>query len=260
MVPTGYNSIDQLIGGVKPGQLVILGARPSAGKTALALNMAIEMEQKNCNVAFLSLEMSTEEVIERMAASMAQVKLKLFSEANSFSEDEQLKVTDVFSRIQNMNIVIDDKASITPAYVRRYARKMQKDSKKNVIIIDYLTLMNSDTNYGENRRLAVEDISRQLKIIAKENQCAIIALSQLSRGVESRTDKRPMMSDLREAGGIEQDADMIFLLYRDDYYNKPTEYDPQGKSVVECIVVKNRNGEVGTAKLDFYKPIQRFYG
>lgn len=259
LMPTGFESIDQLIGGFEEGQLVVIGARPSAGKTALALNIGIEMEKRNCNVAVFSLETTVKKIGQRIVSSLSRVNLTKFKYPDSLSQDELLKITDSLDVYQKMNIRVNDDSNVTPADIRRTASKMQREGTNNVIIIDYLTLMKSDKKLND-RRLEVEDISRQLKIIAKEFKCVIIALSQLSRGVESRNDKRPMMSDLREAGGIEQDADMIFLLYRDDYYNKPEEYDHAGKSVVECIVAKNKDGEVGTAKLDFYKPIQRFYG
>lgn len=259
LMPTGFKNLDQLIGGFEPGQLIVVGARPSAGKTALALNIGIEMEKLNCNIAVFSLETTVKKITQRIAASIAQVNLHKFKYPDSFSEDELLKLTDSLDTFQKMNFTVDENPLVTPADIRKTAIKMNKESDKNIIIIDYLTLMKSDKNFGVNNRLEVEDISRQLKIIAKEQRCVIIALSQLSRGVESRNDKRPMMSDLREAGGIEQDADMIFLLYRDDYYNKPKEYDPNAVSIIECIVAKNKDGEVGTAKLQFYKKIQRFY-
>ena len=145
----------------------------------------------------------------------------------------------------------------TPVDIRRAASTMKQESDRNVIIIDYLTLMKSDTNFRD-RRLEVEDISRKLKVIALEYNCTVIALSQLSRGVEGRNDKRPMMSDLREAGGIEQDADVIFMLHREDYYDREKADEVTGISELECIIAKNRNGATGTATLNFHKKIQRF--
>lgn len=255
---TGYKQLDNVIGGFEPGQLIILAGRPSTGKTAFALNLALQLEQNGNNIALFSLETTTKKIIQRFVSSMARVKLNRFKDPNSISDDERLKLTEAMTRFKDMNITINADEVATPLTISRTASKMSQESERNVIIIDYLTLMKSNGTFRD-RRLEVEDISRKLKIIAKQFNCVVIALSQLSRGVESRNDKRPMMSDLREAGGIEQDADMIFLLYRDDYYNKATEYDPIGKSEVECIIAKSKDTEIGTVLFQFYKPVQRFY-
>lgn len=259
MMKTGFKSIDNYIGGFKPGQLVIVGARPSLGKTAFALNMALELEKNGCNVTVFSLEMAAKDIVTRMMASQTLIDLKKFDEADALTNEEIEKSINFLDRYSKSNIRVNSDPKTTPIEIRRAASTMQQESDKNVIIIDYLTLMNSDTNFKDNRRLEVEDISRKLKIIALEYKCTVIALSQLSRGVEGRNDKRPMMSDLREAGGIEQDADMIFMLHREDYYNRDKVDDHSGISELECIITKNRNGATGTAKLDFYKKIQRFY-
>ncbi|TDM48245.1 damage-inducible protein [Macrococcoides goetzii] len=259
IMKTGYRAIDNYIKGFKAGQLVVVGARPALGKTAFALNMAMALENNGANVTVFSLEMPGVDIVNRMLSAHTLVNLEKFDEPDALSEQDIEKIIVSLEKFNksNINIIADPK--VTPADVRREAMKMSEESEKNVILIDYLTLMKSDTSFKDNRRLEVEDISRKLKILALEFKCTVIALSQLSRGVESRNDKRPMMSDLREAGGIEQDADMVFMLHREDYYDQEKVDDVTGISELECIITKNRNGATGTAKLQFYKKIQRFY-
>ncbi|MDU3949990.1 MAG: DnaB-like helicase C-terminal domain-containing protein [Staphylococcus epidermidis] len=232
-VKTGIASIDNKIIGFEPGQLNVLGARPSLGKTSLALTMMWNIAQRGYPTTFFSLETGGNNIVD----------------SSVMSAIDQIKKCN--------SLKIEDQAQMTPQDVREVAS--QKTDKPHVIFIDYLTLMQSDVPQRD-RRLEVEKISRDLKIIAKETGCIIIALSQLSRGVESRSDKRPMMSDLREAGGIEQDANMIFFLYRDDYYDQDQQDNITGKSEIEFIISKNKDGETGVAHLDFYKKTQRFYG
>lgn len=258
LLKTGYKNLDSLISGFEPGQLVVIAARPSMGKTAFALNIGCELESNNCNVAVFSLETTAKKITQRVIASRTLVNLSKFKYPESINQDEMLKITEFMDRFQKMNFMINDGSQITPKDIQNQAARMMNESDNNVIIIDYLTLMKSDENI-KDRRLEVEDISRKLKIIAKEYKCVIIALSQLSRGVEGRNDKRPVMSDLREAGGVEQDADMIFMLYRPDYYNKEQEETQHAKSDVECIVAKNKDGATGTADFEFYRKVQRFY-
>lgn len=257
VMETGFTSIDNYISGFKPGQLVVVGARPSLGKTAFALNMAIELEKNDCNVTVFSLEMSSKDIVTRMMASQTLIDLKKFEKVDALTNEEIEKSINFLDRYSKSNIRVNADPKATPADIRRAASTMKQESDRNVIIIDYLTLMKSDTNFRD-RRLEVEDISRKLKIIALEYNCTVIALSQLSRGVEGRSDKRPMMSDLREAGGIEQDADMVFMLHREDYYDREKVDEVTGISEVECIIAKNRNGATGTATLNFHKKIQRF--
>ncbi len=251
---TGFNNLDSLIDGFQPGQLNMIGARPSAGKTALAINMGTNFAMSGCSVTFVSLETNERKITDRILSSLSKVQLHKFKNADLLTDDDIEKVIDQIGVYEKLDFKIVDNNNITPQKIRNI---ISNNDKQNVVIIDYVQLMKADGNF-KDRRLEVETISRELKILAKETNAIIIALAQLSRGVEHRNDKRPMMSDLKEAGGLEQDGDVIMLLYRDDYYNQPEVPDSFGKSEVECIVAKNKDGQVGTVKLDFYKPIQRF--
>ena len=257
-IKTGIKSIDNKIMGFERGQLNVLGARPSLGKTALALNMLWNITLAGYPTTFFSLETGGNNIVERLVSSITNIPLYKIKQADGLSDKDTTQVMNAIDQIKkHSNLRIEDQAQMTPQDVREVA--MQPSDKPHVIFIDYLTLMQSDIPQRD-RRLEVEKISRDLKIIAKETGCVIIALSQLSRGVESRNDKRPMMSDLREAGGIEQDANMIFFLYREDYYDKEMQDNETGKSDIEFIIAKNKDGETGTAELEFYKKSQRFYG
>ncbi|UTH13018.1 replicative DNA helicase [Macrococcus equipercicus] len=258
LIKTGYSQLDNLIGGWEPGQLVVVGARPSTGKTAFALNLALKLADKGSHVSLFSLETTNKKITQRILATMSRVHLNKFKTPDAFTDDEQDKLAESLEKYKDMSLVVHDNDHVTPSMISREASRMKQTSKNNVIIIDYLTLMMSDGKHRD-RRLEVEEISRKLKIIAKEQKCVIIALSQLNRGVESRTEKRPVMSDLREAGGIEQDADMVFLLYRDDYYNRTKEPDAFGKSDIECIIAKSKDSATGTALFSFYKTTGGFF-
>ncbi|MCY1602887.1 DnaB helicase C-terminal domain-containing protein [Staphylococcus pettenkoferi] len=257
-IKTGINSIDSKIIGFESGQLNVLGARPSLGKTSLALTMMWHIARTGIPTTFFSLETDGSNIVERLVAMMTNIPLHKIKRGDGLKPEEVDKVMQAIDVIKKHNhLRIEDKAQLTPSDIREVA--MQSNGKPNVIFIDYLTLMSSDTPQ-KDRRLEVEKISRDLKVIAKETRSTIIALSQLSRGVESRQDKRPLMSDLREAGGIEQDANMIFFLYREDYYDKDLVDNDTGKSDIEFIIAKNKDGETGTVDLEFYKKTQRFYG
>ncbi|MCY1589877.1 DnaB helicase C-terminal domain-containing protein [Staphylococcus pettenkoferi] len=257
-IKTGINSIDSKIIGFESGQLNVLGARPSLGKTSLALTMMWHIARTGIPTTFFSLETDGSNIVERLVAMMTNIPLHKIKRGDGLKPEEVDKVMQAIDVIKKQNhLRIEDKAQLTPSDIREVA--MQSNGKPNVIFIDYLTLMSSDTPQ-KDRRLEVEKISRDLKVIAKETRSTIIALSQLSRGVESRQDKRPLMSDLREAGGIEQDANMIFFLYREDYYDKDLVDNDTGKSDIEFIIAKNKDGETGTVDLEFYKKTQRFYG
>ncbi|RTX83297.1 damage-inducible protein [Staphylococcus gallinarum] len=257
-IKTGIKSIDNKIMGFEKGQLNVLAGRPSTGKTALALNVMWNIVLKSYPTTFFSLETGGNNIVERLVSSITNIPLHKVKQADGLSDEDTSKVMDAIDQIKKHgNLRIEDTAQITPQDIRE--RAMTQSDKPHVIFIDYLTLMQSDVQM-KDRRLEVEKISRDLKIIAKETGCVIIALSQLSRGVESRNNKRPMMSDLREAGGIEQDANMIFLLYRDDYYDQSMQDHETGKSDIEFNVAKNKDGETGTVELEFYKKSQRFYG
>lgn len=257
-IKTGINSIDSKIIGFESGQLNVLGARPSLGKTSLALTMMWNIARTGIPTTFFSLETDGSNIVERLVAMMTNIPLHKIKRGDGLKPEEVDKVMQAIDVIKKHNhLRIEDQAQLTPSDIREIA--MQSNGKPNVIFIDYLTLMSSDTPQ-KDRRLEVEKISRDLKVIAKETRSTIIALSQLSRGVESRQDKRPLMSDLREAGGIEQDANMIFFLYREDYYDKTLQDDDTGRSDIEFIIAKNKDGQTGTVDLEFYKKTQRFYG
>lgn len=254
--PTGLRNLDFKIEGFEKGQFNLIGARPSAGKTALALQFGINYARAGKRVTFVSLETDRVKIARRILASMSGVRLEKFKTKDLMTIEEKTKVNESAAEFLEMDFEIFDKNNITPQTIRSIIAR--DTEKQNVVIIDYIQLMKLGGAF-KDRRLEVEEISRQLKIVAKETGAIIISLAQLSRGVESRNDKRPMMSDLKEAGGLEQDADVIMLLYRDDYYNKPTEVDFNGKSDVECIIAKNKDGEVGKVDMEFYKPTQRFF-
>lgn len=257
-IKTGISSVDNRIMGFEAGQLNVLAGRPSTGKTSLALNVMWNIVLKGYPTTFFSLETGGNNIVERLVSSITNIPLHKVKQADGISDKETSNIMNAIDQIKkHSNLRIEDTAQITPQDVRE--RAMAQSELPHVIFIDYLTLMQSDVAQRD-RRLEVEKISRDLKIIAKETGCVIIALSQLSRGVESRNDKRPMMSDLREAGGIEQDANMIFLLYREDYYDKELIDNETGKSDIEFIIAKNKDGETGTVELKFYKKSQRFYG
>lgn len=256
-IKTGFKSIDSKIKGFERGQLNVLAGRPSTGKSALALNMVLNLVKDDYPVTFFSLETGGVAVTERLASTMSGIDLTKVKDTDMLSVEEIEKLSKVAGDMANRNnLRIEDTSILTPNNVREIA--MQKSDKPNIIFIDYLTLMQSDTPQ-KDRRLEVEKIARDLKIIAKETDSVIIALSQLSRGVESRQDKRPMMSDLKEAGGIESDANVVFLLYREDYYNQELADNETGKSEIEVNVAKNKDGETGIVNMEFYKKNQRFF-
>lgn len=249
MIPglsTGLRDLDFKINGLNKSDLLLIAARPAMGKTSFALNIGLNVAKKyQSTVAFFSLEMSREQLAMRLLSGESFVDSQKMA-TGKLSEDEWEKIFMAASALSQTDIRVDDNPSITVAEMNA---KLRRVDNLGLVIIDYLQLMNS-SGYGkgsENRVQAVGEISRSLKIMAKELNVPVICLSQLSRAVESRTDKRPIMSDLRESGAIEQDADAILFLYRDDYYNPNSEE----KNVAECIVSKNRHGETGTVKLQW---------
>ena len=249
MIPglsTGLRDLDFKINGLNKSDLLLIAARPAMGKTSFALNIGLNVAKKyRSTVAFFSLEMSREQLAMRLLSGESFVDSQKMA-TGKLSEEEWEKIFMAASALSQTDIRVDDNPSITVAEMNA---KLRRVDNLGLVIIDYLQLMNS-SGYGkgsENRVQAVGEISRSLKIMAKELNVPVICLSQLSRAVESRTDKRPIMSDLRESGAIEQDADAILFLYRDDYYNPASEE----KNVAECIVSKNRHGETGTVKLQW---------
>ena len=243
---TGLRDLDFKINSLNKSDLLLIAARPAMGKTSFALNIGLNVAKKyRSTVAFFSLEMSREQLAMRLLSGESFVDSQKMA-TGKLSEEEWEKIFMAASALSQTDIRVDDNPSITVAEMNA---KLRRVDNLGLVIIDYLQLMNS-SGYGkgsENRVQAVGEISRSLKIMAKELNVPVICLSQLSRAVESRTDKRPIMSDLRESGAIEQDADAILFLYRDDYYNPNSEE----KNVAECIVSKNRHGETGTVKLQW---------
>ena len=256
MIPgmsTGLRDLDSKINGLNNSDLVLVAARPAMGKSAFALNLGVNVAKKyHKTVAIFNLEMSREQLAMRLLASESFIELQKLA-TGKLSEDEWNKLCVASAALSQTDIRIDDNPSVTVADINAKCRRLDN---LGLIVIDYLQLM-MGSGYGkagENRVQVVGEISRALKIMAKELNVPVICLSQLSRGPESRTDKRPLLSDLRESGSIEQDADSVMFLYRDEYYNENSEE----KGIAECIVAKNRHGETGTVKLQWFGQYQLF--
>ncbi|MDW4150052.1 DnaB helicase C-terminal domain-containing protein [Staphylococcus saprophyticus] len=252
-VKTKYQLMDHKIGGFEPSQLIVIAARPSVGKTGFALNMLWNIAKQGHETSFFSIETTGKNVLQRLLATITGIELNRIKNVQDLTPDELTQLTSAIDQILKLGININDDSTTTPQDIR--AQAMKNAEKSQVIFIDYLQLMSTDTNI--DRRVAVEKISRDLKIIANETGAIIVVLSQLNRGVESRQDKRPMLSDMKESGGIEADASMAMMLYRDDYYEQ--EDDESGKSIVECNIAKNKDGETGVIEFEFYKKTQRFF-
>src|SRR5512133_2424063 len=255
-VPTGFYDLDRMTAGFQAGDLVVLAARPSMGKTALAINIAEHVAlNEGLPVAVFSMEMGAAQLAVRIVGSIGRIN-QSHLRTGKLTDEEWPRLTEAIEKLRNISLHIDETPGLTTSELRANARRLARQcGKLGLIVVDYLQLMSVSSSMSEeNRATAVGEISRGLKMLAKELQCPVIALSQLSRGVESRTDKRPMMSDLRESGAIEQDADIIMFIYRDDYYNK----DSKEPGVAEIIISKQRNGPTGTIKLAFMKELTRF--
>lgn len=254
---TGFVGLDKITTGLHEGNLIILAARPAMGKTALALNIAkhvATMERKPAVI--FSLEMGAEELIERMVASEGMIPGYHLKTGN-LSTDEWKRLVHAQSNLYDVPIFVDDTAGIRISDIRSKARKLSQEmGGLGIIIIDYLQLITGSKR--DNRQQIVSEISRELKILAKDLRVPVIALSQLSRSVEQRQDKRPMLSDLRESGSIEQDADIVAFLYRDAYYQKEQADSQEANNVTELILEKNRHGSLGTVKLYFHKEYTKF--
>ena len=255
-VPTGFFDLDRLTSGMQAGDLIFLAARPSMGKTALAINIAEHVALKeDLPVAVFSMEMGASQLAIRIVGSIGRIDQGRLR-TGKLIDDEWPRLSDAIERLKTVSLSIDETPGLTTSELRASARRLARScGKLGLVVVDYLQLMSgSGGGDGENRATELGEISRGLKMLAKELQCPVIALSQLNRGVEQRTDKRPMMSDLRESGAIEQDADVIMFIYRDDYYNK----ESKEPGVAEIIIAKQRNGPTGTVKLTFLKPITKF--
>lgn len=252
-IKSGFHDLDKMTSGFQRSDLIIVAARPSVGKTAFSLNIAqnVGVREKE-TVAIFSLEMGAAQLVQRMICAEANVDAGRIR-TGFLEPDDWEKLTMAIGSLSEANIYIDDSPSVTVADIRAKCRRLQKEKGLGMILIDYLQLIQG-RGRGDNRQQEVSEISRTLKQIARELNVPVIALSQLSRGVEQRQDKRPMMSDLRESGSIEQDADIVAFLYRDDYYNQDTEK----KNIIEIIIAKQRNGPVGTVELAFLKNYNKF--
>jgi replicative DNA helicase len=254
-IRTGFYDLDKMTAGLQAGDLIVLAARPSMGKTAFALNIAENVAvQEGLPVVVFSMEMGASQLALRMVGSLGRID-QTHLRTGRLSDDEWGRLSEAVDRLKNASVFIDETAALNPAELRARARRQARMcGKLGLIVVDYLQLMSGSSGSDENRATELGEISRGLKALAKELQCPVIALSQLNRSVETRNDKRPMMSDLRESGAIEQDADVIMFIYRDDYYNK----ESKEPGVAEIIIAKQRNGPVGDLRLTFLKPLTRF--
>lgn len=254
-IPTGFKSLDNLLSGLQPSDLVVLAARPSMGKTAFALNIGENIAKRGKTVGLISLEMSKEQLVERMFCSLLSVdswKMR----TGKLSDDDFAKIGGVMDELNSMKIYIDDSVGNSISELKAKARRLKMEHGLDVLVIDYLQLMSAGnfSSYQSNRVQEISEISRSLKALARDLNIPIIALSQLSRAVEMRPSKIPQLSDLRESGAIEQDADVVLMLYREDYY----EEDTDRKGVTDVFIRKHRNGPIGHIELAFKKEQMKF--
>jgi len=255
-VRTGFFDLDRMTAGLQKGDLIVLAGRPSMGKTAFALNIAEHVAaHEGLPVIIFSMEMGASQLALRLVGSMGRIDQQRLR-TGALRDDEWTRLPDAVDKLGKASLYVDESPALSPGEVRSRARRMARQfgGTLGLIVVDYLQLMSASAGSDENRATELGEISRGLKALAKELQCPVLALSQLNRSVESRNDKRPLMSDLRESGAIEQDADVIMFIYRDEYYNK----DSKEPGVAEIIVGKQRNGPVGTLRLTFLKPLTKF--
>lgn len=252
---TGFTKLNEITGGLQRSDLILIAARPSMGKTALVLNVAQHMATRDHkSVAIFSLEMPADQLVMRMLCAEGLIDSRRFR-VGDLSDDEWKKLLDAADRLSCSTIIIDDTANLSAIELRNKARRISKEYGLDCVIIDYLQLMDGGAHSKiDNRQQQISEISRSLKALARELRVPVIALSQLSRGPETRQSKRPMLSDLRESGSLEQDADLVAFLYREDYYNPESER----KNVTELIIAKHRNGPTETVELYFHKNYTRF--
>ncbi|MBT9508534.1 replicative DNA helicase [Rhodoferax sp.] len=255
-VPTGFYDLDRMTSGFQAGDLIVLAARPSMGKTALAINIAEHVAlNEGLPVAVFSMEMGAAQLAVRIVGSIGRID-QGHLRTGKLTDEEWPRLTEAIEKLRTISLHIDETAGLTSSELRANARRLSRQcGKLGLIVVDYLQLMSGSSNDGENRATELGEISRGLKMLAKELGCPLIALSQLNRSVEQRPDKRPMMSDLRESGAIEQDADIIMFIYRDEYYTKDACKEP---GVAEVIIAKQRNGPTGVVKLAFLRNITKF--
>ncbi len=255
-VPTGFVDLDRMTSGLQAGDMVVLAARPSMGKTAFAVNIAEHVAlNEGLPVAIFSMEMGAAQLAVRIVGSIGRIN-QGHLRTGKLTDDEWPRLTEAIERLRTVSLHIDETPGLKPSELRANARRLARQcGKLGLIVVDYLQLMSGSNSDSDNRASELGEISRGLKMLAKELQCPVIALSQLNRSVEQRADKRPMMSDLRESGAIEQDADIIMFIYRDEYYTKEACKEP---GVAEIIIAKQRNGPTGTVKLAFMNMLTRF--
>ena len=251
---TGFTDLDSRTAGLQPADFILIAARPSMGKTALVLNIAeyLTLREDRC-VAVFSLEMSREQLVNRMFAMQSHVEAQKIR-TGDLTESEWAEVIESAQKIGESRLIIDDTPAITVAEMRSKCRKYKIEFGLDIVIIDYLQLMSGSGGRNDSRQQEISDISRSLKALARELNVPVVALSQLSRAVESRPNHRPMLSDLRESGAIEQDADLVMFIYRDDYYNE----DSEKKGIAEIIIAKQRNGPIGTVELSWQSQLTKF--
>ena len=251
-IETQFYDLDAITSGLQPSDLIIIAGRPSMGKTSFALNIAYNIAQQNLPVAVFSLEMSKEQLTQRLLSSECNIESNRIRSAR-LSQNDLEKVFNGLDKLLKLPIYIDDTPNLTVSQMRSQVRRLQTEKKGQIglVLIDYLQLMGEG---GDNRVQELSKITRSLKALAREIHAPVIALSQLSRAVESRNNKRPMMSDLRESGALEQDSDLIMMLYRDEYYNP----DSLDRGLAEIIITKHRNGPTGTIKLLFQSEFTKF--
>ena len=256
-VPTGFIDFDRMTAGLQAGDLIVLAARPSMGKTALAINIAEHVAlNEGLPVAIFSMEMGAAQLAVRIVGSIGRID-QGHLRTGKLSDDEWPRLSEAIEKLRTISLHIDESAGLNSSEVRANARRLARQcGQLGLIVVDYLQLMSgSSSDGGDNRATELGEISRGLKMLARELKCPVIALSQLNRSVEQRPDKRPMMSDLRESGAIEQDADIIMFIYRDEYYTKDQCKEP---GVAEVIIAKQRNGPTGTVKLAFMNRFTKF--
>ncbi len=252
-ISTGFRDLDSILSGIQPSDLLILAARPAMGKTSFALNIAQNVSQNNKSVAIISLEMSKEQLVERMFCALLGVdswKMR----TGQMGPDDFARIGQVMDDMNSMNIFIDDSVGNSIVELKAKARRLKMEYGLDFLVIDYLQLMSGGTQYGGNRVQEISEISRSLKALARELQIPILALSQLSRAVEQRPNKTPQLSDLRESGAIEQDADVVMMLYREEYY----EEDSDRAGIADLFIRKHRHGSVGRVELVFKKEQMKF--
>lgn len=251
-LPTGFKDLDKLLSGLKKSDFIIIAARPSMGKTAFALNIASYLAmEKNMPIAFFSLEMSSSQLLQRVFSSRGLILYEKMKTGN-LDNTEWNRLIKVSDKVATSNLVINDTVGLNVMNIRSIARKLKQEKNIELIVIDYLQLIQSAKR--ENRNQEISEISRALKLLARELDIPIIALSQLSRNVEMRQNKKPLLSDLRESGSLEQDADIVMFLYREDYYEPETE----NKNITDVIIAKHRNGPIDTVQVFFHKDYVRF--